>query len=268
MIDEDRPFAEDPPRAGRRGGGVGRAGGVQQPGRRASQPAGRRWRRRWRRPAARTHDRDDHPRAAGRHVLGQDPGGRRAGGQGARDHAASTRTTRTARSRPRWCRTPSTARSTASPSPWPTPDAVVPVAQKADRRPASRSWRSTRASATTSSTARRCTSARTRRLAGQDHRHRGCRRPARRQGAVRDPGAGPVALEARCAGVKKGFAEHREPAGQRRRPAVGAADASRRSWPQDPSITEIVTLGAPIALAALQAEGGAPAAPRRSSPST
>ena len=34
-IDEDRPFAEVPPRARRRGGGLGRAGGVQQPGRRA-----------------------------------------------------------------------------------------------------------------------------------------------------------------------------------------------------------------------------------------
>ena len=34
-IDEDRPFAEVPPRAGRRRGRLGRAGGVQQPGRRA-----------------------------------------------------------------------------------------------------------------------------------------------------------------------------------------------------------------------------------------
>ena len=42
---------------------------------------------------------------------------------------------------------------------------------------------------------------------------------------------GSVALETRCQGVKEGFAEHREPAGQRGRPALGAADHRRQAHP-------------------------------------
>jgi simple sugar transport system substrate-binding protein len=68
---------------------------------------------------------------------------------------------------------------------------------------------------------------------------------------------GSVALEARCAGVKQGFAntENLNVNGADL-PAVQATIKSKLT--QDPSITHIVTLGAPIASAALgaQAESG------------
>ncbi|MDF2747883.1 MAG: sugar transporter substrate-binding protein, partial [Propionibacteriaceae bacterium] len=68
---------------------------------------------------------------------------------------------------------------------------------------------------------------------------------------------GSVALEARCAGVKQGFAntENLQVNGADL-PSVQATINSKLA--QDPSITHIVTLGAPIASAALgaQAESG------------
>ena len=65
--------------------------------------------------------------------------------------------------------------------------------------------------------------------------------------------AGSVALEARCAGVKKGVAEHREHPGQRRRRLGGDVSPLQAKLAQDKSIDYIVTLGAPIALDALKA---------------
>jgi simple sugar transport system substrate-binding protein len=65
---------------------------------------------------------------------------------------------------------------------------------------------------------------------------------------------GSVALEARCAGVKKTFA-------QTENLQVNGADLPsvqqtiQAKLTEDPSITHIVTLGAPIAVAALQAQG-------------
>jgi simple sugar transport system substrate-binding protein len=68
---------------------------------------------------------------------------------------------------------------------------------------------------------------------------------------------GSVALEARCAGVKQGFpnTENLNVNGADQ-PSVQATIKSKLA--QDPSITHIVTLGAPIASAALgaQAESG------------
>ena len=65
---------------------------------------------------------------------------------------------------------------------------------------------------------------------------------------------GSVALEARCAGVKSGFAntENLQVNGADL-PSVQQTLQSKLA--EDKSITHIVTLGAPIALAALQAEG-------------
>jgi simple sugar transport system substrate-binding protein len=67
---------------------------------------------------------------------------------------------------------------------------------------------------------------------------------------------GSVALEARCAGVKSGFAntENLQVNGADL-PSVQQTLQSKLA--EDKSITHIVTLGAPIALAALQAEGSA-----------
>ena len=64
---------------------------------------------------------------------------------------------------------------------------------------------------------------------------------------------GSVALEARCAGVKQGFAntENLQVNGADQ-PSVQATIQAKLT--QDPSITHIVTLGAPIASAALQAQ--------------
>ena len=83
--------------------------------------------------------------------------------------------------------------------------------------------------------------------------------------AAEDPGGktlciiqaqGSVALEARCAGVKSGFAntENLQVNGADL-PSVQQTIQSKLA--EDKSITHIVTLGAPIALAALQAEGSA-----------
>ena len=83
--------------------------------------------------------------------------------------------------------------------------------------------------------------------------------------ALQDPGGktlcviqaqGSVALEARCAGVKSGYAstENLQVNGADL-PSVQATLQSKLA--EDKSITNIVTLGAPIALAALQAEQSA-----------
>jgi simple sugar transport system substrate-binding protein len=65
---------------------------------------------------------------------------------------------------------------------------------------------------------------------------------------------GSVALETRCAGVKSGFAntENLQVNGADL-PSVQQTIQSKLA--EDPSITNIVTLGAPIALAAIQAQG-------------
>ena len=67
---------------------------------------------------------------------------------------------------------------------------------------------------------------------------------------------GSVALEARCAGVKSAFAntENLQVNGADL-PSVQQTIQSKLA--EDPSITNIVTLGAPIALAAIQAQGAA-----------
>ena len=81
--------------------------------------------------------------------------------------------------------------------------------------------------------------------------------------ALQDPGGktlciiqaqGSVALEARCAGVKQGYAstENLQVNGADL-PSVQQTLQSKLA--EDPSITNIVTLGAPIALAAIQAQG-------------
>lgn len=72
---------------------------------------------------------------------------------------------------------------------------------------------------------------------------------------------GSVALETRCAGVKKTFpnTENLQVNGADL-PSVQQTIQSKLA--QDPSITNIVTLGAPIAMAALQAEAGAANAPK------
>jgi simple sugar transport system substrate-binding protein len=69
---------------------------------------------------------------------------------------------------------------------------------------------------------------------------------------------GSVALETRCAGVKKTFnnTENIQVPGADL-PAVQATLQSKLQ--QDPSITHVVTLGAPIAMAALQAKGSSQA---------
>ncbi len=83
--------------------------------------------------------------------------------------------------------------------------------------------------------------------------------------ALQDPGGktlcviqaqGSVALEGRCAGVKQGYAstENLQVNGADL-PSVQQTLQSKLA--EDPSITNIVTLGAPIALAALQAEQSA-----------
>jgi simple sugar transport system substrate-binding protein len=66
---------------------------------------------------------------------------------------------------------------------------------------------------------------------------------------------GSVALEARCAGVKKTFpnTENLQVNGTDL-PSVQQTIGAKLQ--QDPSITDVVTLGAPIALAALQAKQG------------
>ncbi len=67
---------------------------------------------------------------------------------------------------------------------------------------------------------------------------------------------GSVALETRCKGVKEGFAntENLQVNGA---DAPGVQSTIAAKLQQDKSITHIVTLGAPIALSALQAEGDA-----------
>jgi simple sugar transport system substrate-binding protein len=72
---------------------------------------------------------------------------------------------------------------------------------------------------------------------------------------------GSVALEARCAGVKSGFAntENLQVNGADL-PSVQQTITAKLA--QDPSITHVVTLGAPIAQAALQAEQGAASKPK------
>jgi simple sugar transport system substrate-binding protein len=72
---------------------------------------------------------------------------------------------------------------------------------------------------------------------------------------------GSVALETRCAGVKKTYpnTENLQVNGADL-PSVQQTIQSKLA--QDPSITNIVTLGAPIAMAALQAEGSATNPPK------
>ncbi|WP_181780693.1 substrate-binding domain-containing protein [Pseudonocardia pini] len=72
---------------------------------------------------------------------------------------------------------------------------------------------------------------------------------------------GSVALEARCAGVKSGFAntENLQVNGADL-PSVQQTITAKLA--QDPSITHVVTLGAPIAQAALQAEQSSPNKPK------
>ena len=72
---------------------------------------------------------------------------------------------------------------------------------------------------------------------------------------------GSVALETRCQGVKQGFpnTENLQVNGADL-PSVQQTIQSKLA--QDPGITNIVTLGAPIAVAALQAEGGTANAPK------
>ncbi len=67
---------------------------------------------------------------------------------------------------------------------------------------------------------------------------------------------GSVALEARCAGVKKGFpnTENLNVDGTQLTAVRSTIEAKLQ---QDPSISHIVTLGAPIALTALEAKGDA-----------
>jgi len=67
---------------------------------------------------------------------------------------------------------------------------------------------------------------------------------------------GSVALEARCAGVKKGFpnTENLNVDGTQLTAVRSTIEAKLQ---QDPSITHVVTLGAPIALTALEAKGDA-----------
>jgi simple sugar transport system substrate-binding protein len=72
---------------------------------------------------------------------------------------------------------------------------------------------------------------------------------------------GLVALETRCKGVKEGFANTENLyVNGADLPSVQQTIQSKLA--QDPSITHLVTLGAPIALAALQAEAGAANAPK------
>ena len=94
-------------------------------------------------------------------------------------------------------------------------------------------------------------------LAGQTVGQRAHRRGRRRQDAVHHPGAGLGRAGDPLRGCQAGLPEHGEPAGQRGRPAVGAADDPVEAGRRTPSITNIVTLGAPIALAAMQAQEAA-----------
>ena len=88
-------------------------------------------------------------------------------------------------------------------------------------------------------------------LAGQTVGERLDRRARGRQDAVRDPGAGLGRAGGPLRGREAGLPEHGEPAGQRRRPAVGAADDPGEAGRRTRRSTYIVTLGAPIALAAV-----------------
>ena len=74
---------------------------------------------------------------------------------------------------------------------------------------------------------------------------------------------GSVALETRCQGVKQGFAntENLQVNGADL-PSVQQTIGAKLT--EDPSITHVVTLGAPIALAAHAGPGATPARPRRS----
>ncbi len=268
MIDEDRPFAEDPPRARRR-----------RPRRRP------RWRRAAAR-AARTSQSGGRQRRWWRHapaatytiqMITHEQAGDtfwdkiRAGAEDAAKAHGITLQYSNNQNGPEQATLVQNAidsKVSASRSPCPTPDAVVPVAQKAVAGRASRSWRSTRASPTTRRPARRCTSARTRRLAGQDRRPEA--RPGRpgRQDAVRDPGAGlggagdPLRrrevgptpntenLQVNGADLPSVQQTHPVEAGRRTsRSPISSPWARRSPWPRcRPS--------------------RAPAAPRRSSPST
>ena len=93
-------------------------------------------------------------------------------------------------------------------------------------------------------------------LAGPDHRredHRG----GRRQDPVHHPGPGLGRAGGPLRGRQEGFPNTENLQVNGAGPAVGAVRPSRRSCSRTQSITHIVTLGAPIALAALQAQGDA-----------
>ena len=119
--------------------------------------------------------------------------------------------------------------------------------------PASRWWRSTPASTSyaDSGALMYFGSDETRRRA--DRRQAG-RRGGRQARALRHPGAGQVAARGALRRREAAFRRPvREDPRQRHRPAVGAARTIEAKLKQDPSIDYVLTLGAPIALNAVEA---------------
>ena len=129
---------------------------------------------------------------------------------------------------------------------------VIPVARRPSP-PGSRWSCSTRASTTTSRPGRRCTSGPTSAWRARPSARRSPRRAAARRCASSRP-QGSVALETRCKGVKEDFAntENLQVNGADL-PSVQSTIAAKLQ--QDKAITHIVTLGAPIALAAIGGPG-------------
>ena len=215
MIDEDRPIAEVSPRAGRRRGGLGRAGGVQQPGRCADQSGA----------GGGSGGGDTSGSNLTIQMITHEQAGDtfwdkiRAGAEdAAKAHGITLQYSNNENGPEQATLVQNAIDSKVSgiAVTLSNADAVVPVVEEGRRRRASRWWRSTRASTDYKEAGAKMYFGSDETLAGQT---------IGQKITQEDPGGktlcviqaqGSVALEARCAGVKSGFAEHREPAGQRR----------------------------------------------------
>ena len=169
------------------------------------------------------YDPDDHPRAGGRHVLGQDPG--RGGGrrQGTRGHAAVLEQ----RERPRAGH--AGAERDRQQGRRHRGHAVQrrrgdPGGQEGRRRPGIPVVVFNQGIDDYTKAGAKMYFGSDETLAGQTIGQKIASRDAGGKTLCIIQAQGSVALETRCAGREVRLREHREPAGQRRRPAVGAAD--------------------------------------------
>ena len=99
-----------------------------------------------------------------------------------------------------------------------------PGGEEGRRRRGSRWWRSTRASTEYKEAGAKMYFGSDETLAGQTVGEKITQADGGGKTLCIIQAQGSVALETRCKGVKQGYAEHGEPAGQRRGPALGAAD--------------------------------------------